>query len=66
MIAVEDAVTYPRVKLSSSDRDVGAKGWNMLLVFGSFRIVDVASSALGVFFGGETYTSCDNKGNAEL
>ena len=31
LIADEDAVTYLRVKLSESDKDVGAEGWNMLL-----------------------------------
>ena len=30
-LADEDAVTYPRIKLSESDKDVGAEGWNMLL-----------------------------------
>lgn len=29
LIAYEDAVTYLRVKLSESDKEVGAKGWNM-------------------------------------
>lgn len=29
MIADEDAVTYLRIKLSESDREVGAEGWNM-------------------------------------
>jgi len=28
-VADEDAVTYPRVKLPESDREVGAEGWNM-------------------------------------
>ena len=28
-VANEDAVTYPRVKLPASDREVGAEGWNM-------------------------------------
>jgi len=28
-VADEDAVTYPRIKLSESDMDVGAEGWNM-------------------------------------
>jgi len=28
-IADEDAVTYLRIKLSESDMDVGAEGWNM-------------------------------------
>lgn len=28
-VADEDAVTYPRIKLSESDKDVGAEGWNM-------------------------------------
>ncbi len=28
-VADEDAVTYLRVKLSESDKDVGAEGWNM-------------------------------------
>lgn len=30
-VADEDAVTYLRVKLSESDKYVGAEGWNMLL-----------------------------------
>ncbi len=29
LAAVEDAVTYQRVKLSESDKDVGAEGRNM-------------------------------------
>jgi hypothetical protein len=29
-VAVDDAVTYLRVKLSESDSNVGADGWNML------------------------------------
>ncbi len=29
LIADEDAVTYQRVKLSESDKDVGAEGRNM-------------------------------------
>jgi hypothetical protein len=28
-VADEDAVTYLRVKLPESDREVGAEGWNM-------------------------------------
>ena len=28
-VADEDTVTYLRVKLSESDREVGAEGWNM-------------------------------------
>jgi len=28
-VADEDAVTYLRVKLSESDKEVGAEGWNM-------------------------------------
>jgi hypothetical protein len=28
-VANEDAVTYLRIKLSESDREVGAEGWNM-------------------------------------
>lgn len=28
-VADDDAVTYPRVKLSESDREVGAEGRNM-------------------------------------
>jgi len=27
--ADEDAVTYLRIKLSASDKDVGGEGWNM-------------------------------------
>lgn len=34
--ACEDAVTYPRIKLSVSDKDVGGEGRNMCLSFGSF------------------------------
>ena len=30
-VAEEGAVTYLRIKLLASDRDVGAEGWNMLL-----------------------------------
>jgi hypothetical protein len=30
LIAVDDAVTYLRVKLSESGSNVGAEGWNML------------------------------------
>jgi len=29
LIAEEDTVTYPRIKLSESDKEVGAEGWNM-------------------------------------
>ena len=29
VVADEDAVTYPRVKLLASDKDVGAEGRNM-------------------------------------
>jgi len=29
LVANEDAVTYLRIKLSESDKDVGAEGWNM-------------------------------------
>jgi len=29
LIADEDTVTYLRIKLSESDREVGAEGWNM-------------------------------------
>ncbi len=29
LVADDDAVTYLRVKLSESDREVGAEGWNM-------------------------------------
>jgi len=29
LIADEDAVTYLRIKLSESDKEVGAEGWNM-------------------------------------
>ena len=29
LIANEDAVTYLRIKLSESDKEVGAEGWNM-------------------------------------
>jgi hypothetical protein len=29
-ITDEDTVTYLRIKLSESDKDVGAEGWNML------------------------------------
>ena len=29
-VAVDDAVTYPRVKLPESGSNVGAEGWNML------------------------------------
>lgn len=36
-IANEGAVTYLRVKLSKSDTDVGAEGWNMLLEFGNLE-----------------------------
>ena len=28
-VANEDTVTYLRVKLQESDREVGAEGWNM-------------------------------------
>ena len=28
-VADDDAVTYLRVKLSESDKEVGAEGWNM-------------------------------------
>ncbi len=28
-VANEDAVTYLRIKLLESDREVGAEGWNM-------------------------------------
>jgi len=29
LVAIEDTVTYPRIKLLESDREVGAEGWNM-------------------------------------
>ena len=29
LITNEDAVTYLRIKLSASNKDVGGKGWNM-------------------------------------
>ncbi len=29
LVANEDAVTYLRIKLSESDKEVGAEGWNM-------------------------------------
>ena len=29
LVADDDAVTYLRIKLSESDREVGAEGWNM-------------------------------------
>jgi hypothetical protein len=29
LVAEEDTVTYLRVKLPESDREVGAEGWNM-------------------------------------
>ena len=29
LVATEDAVTYLRIKLSESDKEVGAEGWNM-------------------------------------
>lgn len=29
LIADEDAVMYLRIKLSESDKEVGAEGWNM-------------------------------------
>ena len=29
LVANEDAVTYLRIKLSESDKDVGVEGWNM-------------------------------------
>ena len=29
LVADEDAVTHLRIKLSESDKDVGAEGWNM-------------------------------------
>jgi hypothetical protein len=34
--ADEDAVTYPRVKLTASDMDVGGEAWSMLPRFGNF------------------------------
>ena len=37
LIADEDTVTYLRVKLSESDKEVGAEGWTMLFVFGNLE-----------------------------
>lgn len=69
-IAVEDAVTYQRIKLSESGSNAGA-GKRRLRKGGTcyqnriLRIDVVISSALGTVSEAETYTSGDTRDSAE-